>query len=323
MNGQSSEGVEFSVEQIQKAYQLAYFIHPQDELAISVLVEGMERAKLIAKTISKRPVSSQPHKLPILNEDLLHVGVLTASELFEIYQELTGNPNQKKLAGYSSDYQPTTDDFVIRYIKKIYILSNDRVARYLAIAVGTLVYRYKSIDILGLSDYFDNNNSSKIKKFYDEGLKNRFPMIDLSRNLLPNERTSKLTECCFDIFMLPSVKSLDFDQAINVRNEFFARGSRPERERFNMLMSCGLKRLITEYNAYVPFGSYELDDPANKLILPSSLNPNFNQTGADFEFRLKKSQLTENELHIMNAISRKRGDMSPNDDVFLRYVDDL
>lgn len=40
MNGQNNEGLEFSVEQIQDAYQLAYFIHPHDELAISVLVEG-------------------------------------------------------------------------------------------------------------------------------------------------------------------------------------------------------------------------------------------------------------------------------------------
>lgn len=288
---------------------------------------------MIARTIGKRPVSSQPHKLPILNEDLLHVGVLTASELFEIYQELTGNPNQRKLAGYSSDYQPTADDFVIRYIKKIYILSNDRVARYLAIGVGTLVYRYRTIDILGLSDYFDNNNSSKIRRFYDEALKNRFPMIDLGRNLLPDERTSALTECCFNIFMPPSVKSMDFDGVINVRNEFFANGARPERERFNVLMSCGLKRIIAEYNAYVPYGSYELDDPANKLILPNSLNPNFNRTGADFESRLKKSQLTETELHLMNKISRKRGGASAtdlmakggdaHDDVFLRYVDDL
>ena len=173
MNRQNNEGIEFSVEQIQNAYQLAYFIHPQDDLAISVLVEGMERARLIAKTISKRPISSQPHKLPVLKEDLLHVGVLTASEFFEIYQESTGNPNQKKLAGYSSNYQPTPDDFVIRYIKKIYILSNDRFARYLAIGVGTLVYRYRTIDVLGLSDYFDNNNSSKIKKFYDTVMKNR------------------------------------------------------------------------------------------------------------------------------------------------------
>jgi hypothetical protein len=334
MTSQYNEGVEFSVEQIQNAYKLAYFIHPQDDLAISVLVEGMERARLIAKTIGKRPVSSQPHKLPILNQDLLHVGVLTASEIFEVCQEMMGTPNQKKLAGYSSNYQPTTDDFVIRYVKKIYILSNDRLARYMGIGVGTLVYRYKTVDILGLSDYFDNNNSSKIKKFYEEALKNRFPMIDLHRNLVPDERTSKLTECCFNIFMLPSVRSSDFSQVVDVRDEFFAYDSdKSEREKFDALMNFGIARLIAEYNAYLPYGTRELDDPSKKLILPNSLNSNFNKTRDDFEFRLKKLKLTENELHMMNIFSRKsnttqRIDLLPKDDaskddVFLRYVDDL
>jgi hypothetical protein len=335
MISQYNGGVEFSVEQIQNAYRLAYFIHPQEDLAISVLVEGMERAKLIARTISKRPVSNQPHKLPILNQDLLHVGVLTASELFELYQEFTGTPNQKKLAGYSSKYQPTRDDFVIRYIKKIYFLSSDRLARYFAIGIGTLVYRYKTVDILALSpDYFDNNNSSKIKKFYEEGLKSRFPMIDLHRNLVPDERTFKLAECCFNIFMLPSVRNSDFSQVVDVRDEYFAYDStRSEREKFDALMGFGLERLICEYNAYLPYGSCELEDPAKILILPNSLNPNFNQAETDFEFRLNKTQLTENELHMMSMFSRKRDgipgidllkkDETERDDEFLRYADDL
>jgi hypothetical protein len=340
-NGRNlSGGFDYNREQIQDAYRLAYFLHPQPEVAVNVLKEGFDKARLLSRTINKRPPSETPHKLLICSEDLLHVGVMKASEGFEIYQEFTGSPIQRKMSRYPNSYQPNSDDFVIRYIKTIYEKSSDRGARYLAIGIGTLVYRYKTVEILGLSDYFDNNNSSKIKRFYENLLANRFPAVDLKETYPVSERNAKLIECCFDIFTLPSVRNVNFNRVSNVRDEYFAYNcDKSERDKFNVLMKFGLLRLIAEYNTFVPYGSYELDNSADKLMLPNPSNLIFSQPEQNLETRLDQPELTDKELCFIDAFLRKdestavREHITSNnsltnnnpdaEDILLEYVDDL
>lgn len=292
-------------EKIQNAYQLAYFLHPQDDVAFSVLNEGFDKARLLAKTIDKRPYSNQPHKLLVSSEDLLHIGVMTASEGFEIYQELE-NSQQRNMSRYANNYQPTFDDFVIRYVKKIYSISNDRTARYLAIGIGTLLYNYKTVEILGISEYFDNNNSSKIKRFYENSLLNRFPSIDTRQSSPIEGRTAKLIECCFDIFTLPSIRNTHFNQNLNIRNEYFSyHCDKSEREKFAVFMKFGLARLIDEYNNYLPYGHHRIDDPINRLMLPETPNRNFDQSEQNFKDRIKQSVLNEEAIQVMHTFLKK------------------
>ncbi|MBK8813211.1 MAG: hypothetical protein IPN69_21135 [Acidobacteria bacterium] len=287
---------------LDRHHELAFFLHPDPVVAFQVLEHGIDLAQKTKKQLSRRPFSKDPHKLPFLERDLLHLGVLRASEAFELHEEIYRFDSRSNLSRYRSDYEPNADDVYLRIVKHLYVNSFDRHPRYFAIAEGVNFFRYKTIEILQLCDRFDNQNSSHIKKFFEKKLRVRFPYLDWDCVLVPdcNERTKLILRAAREQFVLPSHREQTVTTDINVITEYFGYDSnRTDRERQAVLMRHGIDRLINDYNSHFPDPSDRLEDPYQKLCLPCLTGIPVPSRSTRLEDRFAPMPLNRNERRIV------------------------
>lgn len=272
-------------------YNRAYFWHPEPFAAFQVLLTGIKIAANTKRKISRRTCSDDPHKFIISDRDLLHYGIMEASELYETYEEHSKYTSQKNLSRYQSEYEPNADDFLIRYLKKIYLSSYDRHPRYFAIAEGTQFYRYRTVDILKLSDDFDNQNSSDIKKFVADKIARRFCYLDLEemRPVADVQRTLAILQTARRQLLLPSQREYGVPNETNLALDYFGfQSSKPLVEKQTVLMTYGIGKLISDYNrCFSAQSSERLDEPNLKIRIPEVAKTNFSKPTDDFESRLQ------------------------------------
>ena len=117
---------------LQKMYDLAYCLHPDHGVALSVTLEACERIALIQRMQDRR-AGHYRRRLPEACPP--QYCMYLASEARERDQE---HPRP----GREPRYWPTPDDYLVRYIKSLVWWTMDRSACHVAVALGCFLYGF-------------------------------------------------------------------------------------------------------------------------------------------------------------------------------------
>jgi hypothetical protein len=257
---------------LQKMYDLAHCLHPDNGIALSVTLEACDRISLIRR-IQDRRAGLYRRRLPEVC--LPQYCVYLASDARERAQE-SWRPVQ------DPRYRPTPDDWLIRYIKCLVWWTMDRNACHVAVALGCFLHGYQPGDIASLApEFFNSHNIRRVKRRLAHQLQARFQRVHIfigEHHMLhtrsPTDDERRLVRHALTLFTpwgCPHVPSPAADRCI-LETYFGWASAHSDWERIHALIDpvhAGLPRLIREYNQHLPRESgMRLDDPDHKLAIP-------------------------------------------------------
>ena len=309
-------------DELQRAFRLISFLHPDRAVALCVLQDACDRISVIRRVQQRRPDSSRPFKLKIPEESLTQLGAYGASEIWEKDQE-SEHPQKEPR------YKPNADDMLARYVKTIIWKAMDRPSRYAAVGLGCLLYTYQPHEVSSLAEeFFDSDNIRRDKSWMFEQIKLRFgrargltnghEYVALER---PSSRQRELIQKSLSVFTPWSSCPASNGRApgASLLEIYFDRRSElTELERVHVLCdpACGgLPRLVHEYNSIYGRGNeMRLDDPEEKLGSPNfgggPRGPEVNggdDGPPDPDERFNPPQLTRHELSsIKHSVERNQ-----------------
>jgi hypothetical protein len=136
---------------IQKTFGVAYLLHPEKLVAWCVTRDAYDRVPSIRQLEAK---SRGKYKMRTPDEALMQVGVFYASDAWERSQEKQSDKKEPV-------YEPTANDLVVRYIKRIIMETMHRDSANVAIGLGSLLYTYSPSEICNIApDLFDAETRS-------------------------------------------------------------------------------------------------------------------------------------------------------------------
>jgi hypothetical protein len=257
---------------LQKMYDLARALHPDDGVALSVTLEACDRIALIRR-IQDRRTGHYRRRLP--EACLPQYCVYLASDMREREQE---HPR----SGKDPRYRPTPEDWLVRYVKFLVWQTMDKNACHVAVALGCFLHGYQPGDIANLApEFFNPHNIRRVKRRLAHQIKSRFQHANIMigrQNMLrtrpPTDHERRLVHQSLAMFTpwgsphvpppVPSVSILE--------THFGWASARSDWERIHALIDprcAGLSQLIRDYNNHLPRGSdVRLDDPDRKLKIP-------------------------------------------------------
>jgi hypothetical protein len=179
-------------------------------------------------------------------------------------------------------YQPTLEDYLVRYIKALVWWTMDRNACHVAVALGCFLYGYRPSDIASLApELFNQRNIRLVERRLAEQLQARFQgariFLDGRPTLCtrpPTTHDRQLVHHALTMYTpwgspdvpppSPNLSMLD--------THFGWTSARSEWDRVQALIDPthgGLPRLIREYNkSFPPESAGRLEDPDHALAIP-------------------------------------------------------
>jgi hypothetical protein len=253
-------------------YQLAYCLHPDNGVALSVTLEACERLALIRRLQDRR---TGHYRIRLPEACLPQYCVYLASDARERAQERP-RPGQKPC------YQPSPDDWLVRYIKALVWWTMDRNACHVAVALGCFLYGYQPGEIVSLApEVFNHHNIRRVKARLAQQIHARFqsanimvgePFTLCSRP--PTEHERQLVHRSLALFTpwgTPHLPAPAPNGSI-LETHFDGVCGRSDWDRIHALIDpccAGLPRLIREYNESFPSRSTaRLEDPDHTLAIP-------------------------------------------------------
>ena len=257
---------------LQQMYELAHFLHPDSGVALAITLAACERLTLLRRLQDRR---TGRYRLSLPEACLPQYGVYLASDARERAQE-------RPSPGQDIQYRPTTDDWLVRYLKYLVWWTMDRNACHVAVALGCFLYGYQPGDIASLApEVFNAYNIRRVKGRLAHQLQARFPSAhlvigehDTLRTRPPTAHDRQLVHHALALFTpwgSPHVPPHASHMSI-LETHFCWASARSDWERIRVLIdpACsGLPRLIREFNESFPWGSVaRLEDPNHKLAIP-------------------------------------------------------
>ena len=257
---------------LQQMYELAYYLHPDHGIALSVTLDACERLALLQRIQDRR---AGRYRLTLPEPCLPQYCVYLASDVWERDQE-------RLRPGKEPRYRPTPDDYLVRYVKALIWWTMDRNACHIAMALGCFLHAYQPDDITNLApEHFNQYNIWSIKRRLAQQLQSRFRSANLFmgdqttlRTRPPTEHERRLVHQSLAM-LTPwgSPHVLPHAPTTSILETYFAGASRrSDWDRIHALIDptcAGLSRLIHEYNESLPRGSQaRLEDPDDNLVIP-------------------------------------------------------
>jgi hypothetical protein len=257
---------------LEKMYKLAYCLHPDNGIALSVTLEACDRIALVRK-IQDRRTGHYRCRLP--EACLPQYCVYLASDARERAQECPR-------PGKEPRYRPTPDDYLVRYIKSLVWWTMDRNACHVAVALGCFLHGYRPGDIARLApEIFNHHNIRRVKQRLAHQIQARFQCANIvigEHHTLdtrpPTEHERRLVHHALALFTpwgCSHVPAPAADRSI-LETHFDEMSARSDWDRIHALIDpvcAGLPRLIREYNERFPRGSdARLENPDHNLAIP-------------------------------------------------------
>jgi hypothetical protein len=296
----------FTRDEWQMAFALAFMLHPSADVALQVVWDASWIATLLEQTEARRQRSVAHYKSPIPREALLQFAVFCASLRWERDQE-------SPLPKMEPRYKPTRDDLVVRYVKHL-VWNNLLKARirYLAIALGCLLYDYKPKQITDFLGLYDEPKIRHIKSRIKKQLLKRFVYADVltpKRNALRTKPASdhdrQLLKDALKLLTPWNTAHITVKPGELLLAKMFAENSKLTNwDRKHLLLDpvCGgLEQLIIEHNQLFRAG-LRLADPKLKLFVPD-----FDDTPTPPVDRFKAPRLTDGEITLLNERRKRIG----------------
>ena len=257
---------------LQRMYELAYYLHPDNGIALSVTLDACERLTLLQRMQDRR---TGHYGLRLPEPCLPQYCVYLTSDARERDQE-------RLRPGQEPRYRLTPDDYLVRYVKALIWWTMDRNTCHVAVALGCFLYTYQPSDIANLApELFNQYNVWDVKRRLAQQLQSRFQRANLfmgSQTMLrtrpPTAHERRLVQQSLAMFTpwgSPHVPPPA--PTMSILETYFAESSRrSDWEQIHALIDpacAGLPRLIREYNEYLPRESdRRLEDPDHTLAIP-------------------------------------------------------
>jgi hypothetical protein len=257
---------------LERMYQLAYGLHPDHGVALSVTLEACERLALIRRLQDRR---TGHYRIRLPEACLPQYCVYLASDARERAQERPG-------PGQNPGYHPSPDDWLVRYVKALVWWTMDRNACHVAVALGCFLYDYQPGEIVSLApEVFNRHNIRRVKARLAQQIHVRFQTAnimggepDMLYTRPPTEHERQLVHRSLTLFTpwgAPHLPTPSLNGSL-LETHFDGVCGGSDWDRMHALIdpSCaGLPRLIREYNASFPSASSaRLEDPDDTLAIP-------------------------------------------------------
>jgi hypothetical protein len=257
---------------LERMYQLAYCLHPDNGIALSVTLEACERLALIRRLQDRR---TGHYRIRLPEACLPQYCVYLASDARERIQERP-RPGQKPR------YQPRPDDWLVRYIKALVWWTMDWNACHVAVALGCFLYGYQPGEVVSLApEIFNHHNIRRVKARLAQQIHARFQSANIMvgepftlRTRPPTEHERQLVHRSLALFTpwgTPHLPAPAPNGSI-LETHFDGVCGRSDWDRIHALIDpccAGLPRLIREYNESFPSRSTaRLEDPDHTLAIP-------------------------------------------------------
>lgn len=297
---------QFTRDELQQAFALAFVLHPSPEVAFCVLIKAMKLTVNLELTEARRQRSTEHYKSPIPPEALLQFAVFFASFRWELDQE---SPLPKK----EPRYKPTRDDMLVRYLK--HLVWNNLVKinfSSLGIGLGCLLYDYKPkqiADLLGLSDELSIH---RIKRSIRKQLMKRFKYAgvltaegDDIRTKPANDYDRELVREALKFFAPWNTTHIPLAPGESLLEKLVEEPDLTDWDFKHALLDpeCGgLDQLIIQHNNLYARHGEDLEDPNLQLFVPDFME-DLPTPPVD---RFKAPRLTDHEILLLNKLSGAR-----------------
>jgi len=169
-------------ETLQRMYRCAYCLHPNDDVALRIVLEACDIIPHAQRAQGRRPSSLRSYKQIIPFEGLPQVSVSIASERWERDQE-----SRTRKIQFNNHY-PTFEDKLVRYINFLAWKTMTWNSCHVAVGLGCLLYNYRPNQIEKVApDVVDNPR--RVKHQLICLLKERFPCLNIVSDGSVNEKT--------------------------------------------------------------------------------------------------------------------------------------
>jgi hypothetical protein len=257
---------------LQRMYDLAHCLHPDNGIALAVTLDACERLALTRRLHDRR---TGHYRIRLPEACLPQYCVYLASDARERAQE---HPRP----GEEPRYYPSPDDWLVRYIKALIWWTMDRNACHVAVALACFLYGYQSGEIVSLApEIFNQHNIRRVKARLAYQIHARFQSANIMTGepytlctRPPTEHERQLVHQSLALFTpwgAPHLSTPASDWSI-LETHFDGVCGGSDWNRIHALIdpSCaGLPRLIREYNASFPnWSTARLEDPDHKLAIP-------------------------------------------------------
>jgi hypothetical protein len=257
---------------LQRMYDLARCLHPNDGIALAVTLEACERLALIRRLQDRR---TGHYRIRLPEACLPQYCVYLASDARERAQECPR-------PGHEPRYHPSPDDWLVRYIKALVWWTMDRNACHVAVALGCFLYGYQPGEIVRLApEVFNYHNIRRVKARLAHQIYARFRNANIALDAQytlctrpPTTHERQLVRQSLALFTpwgAPHLPAPAPDGSI-LETHFDGMCGRSDWVRIHALIDpgcAGLPRLIREYNESFPCGSAaRLEDPDQTLAIP-------------------------------------------------------
>jgi len=253
-------------------YELASFLHPNPEVALTVTLEAADRLALLRR-LSEQPTGPAWHRLP--EAWLPQYCVYLASDPHE-------RAHERPRPGRAPRERPTRDDYVVRYVKCLVWWTIDRTACHVAVALGCFLYRYPPSALVRLAPALcQPDQFLRLRARLAQQLQARFPRAHVfpgdharRRTRVPTAHDHQLVQRALTMFTpwgTAHVPPPAVDQSL-LETHFDRASARSDWDRIHALINpgnAGPPRLIREYNVPLPPGSARrLAEPDTLLAIP-------------------------------------------------------
>jgi hypothetical protein len=254
-------------------YELAYFLHPDPAVALTVTLDAADRLALLRR-LREHSTGHAWRRLP--EAWLPQYCVYLASDGPE-------RAHERPRPGRALRARPTRDDYLVRYLKCLVCWSMDRTACHVAVALGCFLYRYPPDALVRLAPALcDPYQIQRIRVRLTQQLQARFPRAHLfdvdhgtRRTRLPTAHDQRLVQRALALFTpwgTVHVPPPALDQSL-LETHFDQASAYSDGDRIHALINpvdAGLPRLIREYNQqFLPGHPQRLAEPDTMLAIPS------------------------------------------------------
>ncbi|ETW95996.1 MAG: hypothetical protein ETSY1_28360 [Candidatus Entotheonella factor] len=283
-------------EEVQHAFQLAFCLHPDRQIAIRITQYAiLEFLPAMKQHQTRRPRAQKrdPYKVKLSDTGLIYQSVFWASEKWELDQE------QSTQEIPDNTYRPTLNDMLVRYIKPLIYTTFDRDVYYLAFGLGCHLYQYNTRQIHNLMVFHvSSDNIRRVNKRILERIQHRFPQLAIDQKAPRGERkvlmrppleqefafTSDTLETLAPWWTPHFPKERSITNFFNVPPEKDDVHLAEEQKHALIDASCaGLERLIYEYTQH-GINTMHFEKPQDQLGIPEFFDDDFNPSDPEDRF---------------------------------------
>ena len=138
---------------LERAFQLAFFIHGDREVALAIATEAMGKLAVTAASQDKR-LYYRPSGGPKVAKTMRFRSKVSWSDthLLQRLVYIASEPHERRCEDSAGENRACTADFVVHFVKHLVRITTKRNAFYANLGVGRILHRYSTEETMSMHD---------------------------------------------------------------------------------------------------------------------------------------------------------------------------